>query len=146
MKTAVVDDAEVVAGPGAPRRGRCVACGDQVALWHHPRGGWYYRHLPGAGRDCPCRVRPVRHEKIVVPPPLVRGSPALTLAVKLTSTVALDALNGDEEALAWLLEHPLPRMTLEALDIDADVAITRFAATVQDGGSSEQPLANRPTA
>lgn len=54
---------------------------------------------------------------------LVRNSPALTLAVKITRVASIDALNGDREALAWLLAHPLPRMALEALDINAEVAL-----------------------
>jgi hypothetical protein len=128
VNTAIVAGVEVEAWTGAPRRGRCPACGGQVALWDHPRGGCYYRHLAGEGKDCPRRVRPVRREQIRNPPILVRDDPELTLAVKITNTVALDALNGDVEALEWLLEHPLPRKTLEALDIDADRALARVAA------------------
>lgn len=146
MKTAIVDGVEVEAGNGAPQQGRCTGCGERVALWNHPRGGWYYRHVPGAGRVCPRRVRPVRREKVVVPPLLVHNDPALTLAIRITNTVAIDALNGDEEALSWLLEHPLPRMTLEALDIDADVAITRFAETVRNGGQDKCLPTSRPSA
>jgi hypothetical protein len=66
-----------------------------------------------------------------VPPKLVRNDPELTLAVRITRVASIDALNGDAEALAWLLEHPLPRKTLEALDIDPDRALARVAALVQ---------------
>jgi hypothetical protein len=128
VRTAIVDGVEVEARAGAPQKGRCPACGGRVALWNHPRGGCYYRHVAGEGKDCLCRVRPVRREQNRNPPKLVRDDPELTLAVRITNTVAIDALNGDEEALAWLLEHPLPRTTLKALHIDPDVALARVAA------------------
>jgi hypothetical protein len=144
VETAIVDGVEVEAGAGAPQKGRCPACGGRVALWDHPRGGWYYRHVAGAGRNCPHRVRPMRREKVIVPPPLVQDNPELTLAVRITNAASLDALNGDAEALAWLLEHPLPKMALEALDIDAEAALARVAAQVQAAGrlliGSELPL------
>jgi hypothetical protein len=130
VNTAIVNGIEVEAWAGAPQKGRCPACGGRVALWNHPRGGCYYRHVAGEGKDCPRRVRPARCDRVRVPPKLVRDDPELTLAVRITNTVAIDALNGDEEALAWLLEHPLPRTTLEALDIDADRALARVAAQV----------------
>jgi hypothetical protein len=63
-----------------------------------------------------------------VPPKLVQDDPELTLAVRITRVASLDALNGDAEALEWLLEHPLPRTTLEALHIDPDEALARVAA------------------
>jgi hypothetical protein len=135
VRTAIVDDVEVEAKAGAPQKGSCPACGGQVALWNHPRGGCYYRHVAGEGKDCPHRVRPARCERVRVPPKLVRDDPELTLAVRITSTVAIDALNGDAEALAWLLEHPLPRKTLEALRIDPDLALARVAARAQAGVS-----------
>jgi hypothetical protein len=135
VKTAIVNGVEVEAWAGAPQKGNCPACGGQVALWDHPRGGCYYRHLAGEGKDCPSRVRPVRRERIRIPPKLVRDDPELTLAVKITNTASADALNGDEEALAWLLEHPLPRKTLEALDIDADKALARIAAQAQSSSA-----------
>jgi hypothetical protein len=128
VKTAIVDGVEVEAGAGSPQNGRCVACGGRVALWNHPRGGCYYRHLAGEGKDCPSRVKPVRRERIRIPPKLVQDDPELTLAVKITRVASVDALNGDEEALMWLLEHPLPRITLEALHIDPDVALARVVA------------------
>ncbi len=131
MKTAIVNGVEVEAGAGAPQKGRCPACGGQVALWDHPRGGRYYRHVAGEGKDCPRRVRPARRDRIRIPPKLVQDDPELTLAVKITNTASVDALNGDAEALAWLLEHPLPRITLEALRIDPDVALARVAAQAQ---------------
>ena len=119
-------------------------------MWNHPQGGWYYRHVSCEGRDCPQRVKVMRHEKIVVPPVLVRDDPELTLAVRITRVASVDALNGDEEALAWLLEHPLPRMTLEELDINADAALARIAARVAAQAQREKqdsPLPiNRPTA
>jgi hypothetical protein len=138
VKTAIVAGVEIEAGAGAPQNGRCVACGGQVALWDHPRGGCYYRHLAGEGKDCPSRVKPVRRERIRNPPKLVQDDPALTLAVKITNTASADALNGDEEALAWLLEHPLPRKTLEALDIDADKALARIAAQAQSSSAGPE--------
>jgi hypothetical protein len=128
VRTAIVDGVEVEARAGAPQKGKCPACGGQVALWNHPRGGCYYRHVAGEGKSCQRRVKPARCDRVRVPPKLVRDDPELTLAVRITNTVAIDALNGDEEALAWLLEHPLPRKTLEALDIDADRALARVAA------------------
>jgi hypothetical protein len=62
---------------------------------------------------------------------LVRDDPELTLAVRITRVASVDALNGDADALAWLLEHPLPRTTLKVLRIDADRALARVAAQVQ---------------
>jgi hypothetical protein len=147
VNTAIVDGVEVEAGVEAPQKGRCPACGGRVALWNHPRGGCYYRHVAGEGKGCPRRVRPVRREQIRNPPRLVQDDPELTLAVRITSTVAIDALNGDEEALLWLLEHPLPRMTLEALDIDPDVALARMTAQVQaEPSSGSAASANRLSA
>jgi hypothetical protein len=70
----------------------------------------------------------------VDPPPLVRGSPELALAVRITNCAAGDALNGDKEALMWLMEHPLPRTTLEILGINAERALERFAAKVRQNG------------
>jgi hypothetical protein len=128
VKTAIVAGFVVEAWAGAPQKGRCPSCGGQVALWNHPRGGCYYRHVAGEGKDCPRRVRPVRCDRMRVPPKLVRDDPELTLAVRITRVASVDALNGDTEALAWLLEHPLPRTTLEALHIDPDVALARVAA------------------
>ena len=128
MNTAIVAGIEVEAWVEAPQRGTCPACGGRVALWNHPRDGCYYRHLAGEGKGCSRRTKPARCDRVRVPPKLVRDDPELTLAVKITNTVALDALNGDVEALEWLLEHPLPRKTLEALDIDADRALARVAA------------------
>jgi hypothetical protein len=133
VNTAIVNGVEVEAGAGAPRRGSCPACGGQVALWNHPRGGCYYRHVAGEGKDCPSRTKPARCDRVRVPPKLVQDDPELTLAVKITNTASADALNGDEEALAWLLEHPLPRTTLEALHIDPDVALARIAAAAPVG-------------
>jgi hypothetical protein len=143
VNTAIVGDIEVEAGAGAPQKGRCPACGGQVALWNHPRGGRYYRHVVGEGKDCPRRTKPVRCERVRNPPRLVRDDPELTLAVRITNAVALDALNGDVEALEWLLEHPLPRITLEALRIDPDVALARVAAQASTSSASST---NRPSA
>ena len=112
-----------------------MACGGRVALWNHPRGGCYYRHVAGEGKECPSRVKPARCDRVRVPPKLVRDDPELTLAVRITRVASVDALNGDAEALAWLLEHPLPRTTLEALHIDPDVALARIAAQVQSPAS-----------
>ena len=56
MNTAIVAGVEVEAWAGAPQRGKCPACGGQVALWNHPRGGCYYRHLAGEGKGCPRRT------------------------------------------------------------------------------------------
>jgi len=64
-------------------------------------------------------------------PMLVRGSPELTLAVRIVCRTASDALNGDEDALAWLREHPLPRVTLTMLGIDPDKALQRLVARTQ---------------
>jgi hypothetical protein len=136
VNTAIVNGIEVEAWAGAPRKGRCPACGGRVALWNHPRGGCYYRHVAGEGKGCPRRTKPARCDRVRVPPKLVRDDPELTLAVKITSTASIDALNGDAEALVWLLEHPLPRITLEALRIDPDVALARVAAQVQAPSSS----------
>jgi hypothetical protein len=142
MRTAVVDGVEVEAGPGAPRRAACAVCGERVALWNHTRGGWYYRHVAHAGRDCPLRARAARREQTANPPSLVRGSPELTLAVRITRAAGKDALEGDEEALVWLLEHPLPRMTLEALDIDAEAALARVVERIR--GGSQPPYRQAP--
>jgi hypothetical protein len=138
VNTAIVAGIEVEAWAGAPRKGRCPACGGKVALWDHPRGGCYYRHVSGEGKGCPNRTRPARCDRVRVPPRLVQGDPELTLAVRITRVASVDALNGDTEALAWLLEHPLPRTTLEALRIDADVALARVAARAQAGGQIAQ--------
>jgi hypothetical protein len=76
----------------------------------------------------------------VDPPPLVRGNPELTLAVRITNCAAGDALDGDEEAFTWLMEHPLPRTTLETLGINAERALKRFAAEVRrNGGRPNDP-------
>ena len=133
MNTAIINGIEVEAWAEAPQRGTCPACGGRVALWNHLRDGCYYRHLAGEGKGCPNRTKPARCERVRVPPKLVQGDPELTLAVKITSTVALDALNGDAEALEWLLEHPLPRTTLKALRIDPDKALARIAASSPAG-------------
>jgi hypothetical protein len=143
VKTAIVNGVEVEAKAGSPQKGNCPACGGQVALWNHPRGGCYYRHVAGEGKDCPSRTKPMRRERIRNPPKLVRDDPELTLAVRITNTASVDALNGDEEALAWLLEHPLPRITLEALHIDPDVALARVVAQVPASASAS---ANRLSA
>jgi hypothetical protein len=132
VRTAIVAGVEVEAKAGAPQKGRCAACGGKVALWNHPRGGYYYRHVAGAGKHCRKRVRPFRPERLRNQYLLVQGNPELTLAVRITRVASADALNGDAEALAWLLEHPLPRMTLEELGIDADVALEWMAARVRE--------------
>ena len=132
MKTAIVEGAKVEAKAGAPQKGRCVACGGKVALWNHPRGGYYYRHVSGAGEHCRNRVRQFQPERLRNQYLVVQGNPELTLAVRITRVASADALNGDAEALAWLLEHPLPRMTLEELGIDADVALEWVAAQARE--------------
>jgi hypothetical protein len=135
VKTAIVAGVVVEARAGAPQKGSCPACGGQVALWNHPRGGCYYRHVAGEGKGCPRRTRPARCDRVRVPPKLVQDDPTLTLAVRITRVASVDALNGDAEALAWLLEHPLPRTTLEALHIDPDVALARIAAAAPIGSA-----------
>ena len=135
MKTAIVAGVVVEARAGAPQKGSCPACGGQVALWNHPRGGCYYRHVAGEGKGCPRRTRPARCDRVRVPPKLVQDDPTLTLAVRITRVASVDALNGDAEALAWLLEHPLPKMALEALDLDAEAALARIAAAAPVGSA-----------
>ena len=133
MKTATKDGVEVRAAEGAPKRAACTRCGDRVELRYQRKGGWYYRHVPGGGPDCPLRTRPIPEGFNRRPPKLVRGSPELTLAVKITTRAAGDALSGDERALVWLVEHPLPRITLDVLGIDPDLALARLAGRVGVG-------------
>ena len=131
MKSAMSGGVEVRAAEGAPKRAICPACREPVNLRYQRKGGWYYRHALGAGAGCPLRARAKRSNRR--PPKLVRGSPELTLAVKITARAAGDALEGDEVALAWLVEHPLPRITLDVLGIDPDLALARLAGRVGVG-------------
>ena len=91
--------------------------------------------MAGEGKGCPRRTRPARCDRVRVPPKLVQDDPTLTLAVRITRVASVDALNGDAEALAWLLEHPLPKMALEALDLDAEAALARIAAAAPVGSA-----------
>jgi hypothetical protein len=62
MRDAKIDNRTVEAGPDAPAVARCPACGHEV----HKRGRrtmdktvtWFYRHAPGASRNCSRKYRP----------------------------------------------------------------------------------------
>ena len=58
MKQAVWNGKKVDAGPEAPARALCPACGAAVLLRRRKVIGgeiWYWRHESGANPDCPAR-------------------------------------------------------------------------------------------
>jgi hypothetical protein len=64
MREAMVDGRLVPAGPDAPEVGRCPECGHEVHIRKRRTMDktvtWFYRHAPGASRDCRKRYHPVR--------------------------------------------------------------------------------------
>ena len=113
-----------------------------MELRHQRRGGWYYCHSRGTGADCPLRRKPLP-EKPPRRPKLVRGSPELTLAVRIVRHMAAAALRGDEAALEWVVEHPLPRITLTMLGIDPDQALERLVAKAKGNGRCKVASVNK---
>jgi hypothetical protein len=51
----------ITAGPEAPRRARCPACGAEVRIRKRKTmdgtTSWFYRHQDGAGKGCPKRYK-----------------------------------------------------------------------------------------
>lgn len=64
MREARINGRIVEAGPDAPDVAQCPECGHEVIKRSRRTMDktvtWYYRHAPGASRDCPRRYHPVR--------------------------------------------------------------------------------------
>lgn len=62
MRKAIVNEELVVAGPRAPKKAICPACGGKVQKRHRTRMDgqvtYFYRHARGEGKRCPERYRP----------------------------------------------------------------------------------------
>ena len=61
MREAVSKGRLVTAGPDAPRKARCPACGSEVCIRRRKTmdgtTSWFYRHKNRTGKGCPKRYR-----------------------------------------------------------------------------------------
>jgi hypothetical protein len=142
MKTAMVGDVQIQAGPDAPRYAACPACGDWVEL---RRGrGWYYRHLKGTGGDCQQRKKPIEDDPISLLP---SGDPYTTMAVVAVTEAVLAAREGDLEAILSLAFSQLAHLALDLVGLSPEEVLegivgydTRGAARVTITDDERQVL------
>ena len=133
------------AGPDAPRRAECPACGWPVVLKSVRGRGWAYYHEPEAPADCPLH-RPTAPRRSDPDRPGRRprwpeDEPEYALALAAIRRAILDALDGGGPGeLDWLFS-PLAQAGLRRLlnaDEEAVLAATqravdRLTALVAEG-------------
>jgi hypothetical protein len=118
VKRALLDGVTVHASPGAPPEATCPRCGEPVELRGLP-GTPYYRHVPGAGANCPLRKKPIREQprRPQPMPSLPEGDPRLVLVVA-TVVRALDAARrGSLPAILDLAFSRTVHLALDWLDL-----------------------------
>ncbi len=129
MKHALHHDQIVAAGPDAPRRAECPACGWPVLL-KRTATGWIYSHAPDS--PYPCSHRRLRNRappaQTEVGPGRWPDDPAYALALQVIRRTILDALDGyGVEELTGLFS-PLAQVALQRLlgtDEEQTLEITR---------------------